>query len=71
MSYSLFLLYTAVFLTLGLLVGIVLVLVGSRHRVALRALLMSFRARPERTLLHPVPLPQDRQPAQPSGHQAG
>lgn len=60
MSYSLFLLYTALFMILGLLVGIVLILVGSRHRVAVSVMLLPFRARPQRTLLHPVPLQQER-----------
>lgn len=60
MSYHLFLLYTAIFLTLGLLAGIVLVLVGSRHRIAVRVLLLPFRTRPQRPLLHPVPLQPER-----------
>lgn len=56
MSYQLFLLYTACFLTLGLLIGLVMVVIGSRHRVAVRVLLLPFRTRPQRPMLHPVPL---------------
>lgn len=59
MSYPLFLLYTGIFMVLGLLAGIVLVLAGRRHRVAVSVLLLPFRSRPQRTLLHPVPLQSD------------
>lgn len=64
MPYTFFLYFTGFFVCVGLLLGVVLLLVAFRHRVALRSLLLPLDPREHYALLHPVELPprQDDKP---------
>lgn len=59
MPYQLFLLYTGVFVAIGILAGIVLLWIGSRYRVSLRSLATPLTARHRPRLVHRVPLNSD------------